>query len=136
VRVVANAGHAPAVFDVVDLDDRSGIIYERVDGPSMLAALTRQPWAVLRCARLLADLHLNIHESVVAGLPSQRARLEQRVRESSLASAPAREAALRLLERLPGGDKLCHGDFHPDNVILSTRGAVVIDWNDATQGNP
>ena len=33
-------------------------------------------------------------------------------------------------------DKLCHGDFHPSNVIVQDDGAVyVIDWSHVTQGN-
>jgi aminoglycoside/choline kinase family phosphotransferase len=44
--------------------------------------------------------------------------------------------ALSALASMPGGESLCHGDFHPDNVILSAEGPVVIDWVDATVGNP
>ena len=34
------------------------------------------------------------------------------------------------------GDKLCHGDFHPGNVLLTEKGAVVIDWMTASICNP
>lgn len=34
------------------------------------------------------------------------------------------------------GNVLCHGDFHPDNILMSPRGAVIIDWPDASQGHP
>lgn len=27
-------------------------------------------------------------------------------------------------------------DFHPDNVLLAARGPVIIDWPDATRGQP
>jgi aminoglycoside phosphotransferase (APT) family kinase protein len=30
---------------------------------------------------------------------------------------------------------VCHGDFHPDNVILAPRGLVVIDWTNAVRGD-
>ncbi|HLF73012.1 MAG TPA: aminoglycoside phosphotransferase family protein [Anaerolineales bacterium] len=40
------------------------------------------------------------------------------------------------LEPLPDGDRLCHGDFHPANIILTGRGPVIIDWMDATRGHP
>jgi aminoglycoside phosphotransferase (APT) family kinase protein len=32
------------------------------------------------------------------------------------------------------GDRLVHGDFHPENVLLSPRGPVVIDWSNASRG--
>jgi aminoglycoside phosphotransferase (APT) family kinase protein len=40
------------------------------------------------------------------------------------------------LETLPDGSQMCHGDFHPGNVILTEFGPVVIDWMMATRGHP
>jgi aminoglycoside phosphotransferase (APT) family kinase protein len=34
------------------------------------------------------------------------------------------------------GERLIHLDFHPDNVLLSERGPVVIDWANARGGKP
>ncbi len=34
------------------------------------------------------------------------------------------------------GERLLHLDFHPDNVLLSGRGPVVIDWTNARAGEP
>ncbi len=47
-----------------------------------------------------------------------------------------RQAALKALETLPEDDKLCHGDFHPGNILLTTHGPVIIDWIDASRGCP
>ena len=44
------------------------------------------------------------------------------------------EIARQRLDSLPDGDVLCHGDFHPANVMRSPNGPVVIDWPNATQG--
>jgi Ser/Thr protein kinase RdoA (MazF antagonist) len=35
---------------------------------------------------------------------------------------------LTLIERLPPGDGLCHGDLLPGNVILTAEGPRLIDW--------
>lgn len=37
---------------------------------------------------------------------------------------------------MPRREHLCHGDFHPGNVILSATDEVVIDWVDASLGDP
>jgi len=47
-----------------------------------------------------------------------------------------REKLLNHLASLSDGEKVCHGDFHPGNVLLTERGAVVIDWMTASSGNP
>ncbi|PWK48766.1 phosphotransferase family protein [Actinoplanes xinjiangensis] len=33
-------------------------------------------------------------------------------------------------------DRILHRDLHPDNVMLTSRGPVVIDWHNAAQGRP
>jgi aminoglycoside phosphotransferase (APT) family kinase protein len=33
------------------------------------------------------------------------------------------------------GEQLAHFDLHPDNVLLSPRGPVVIDWSNASRGD-
>jgi aminoglycoside phosphotransferase (APT) family kinase protein len=43
----------------------------------------------------------------------------------------------RRLHEIPfEGEQLLHLDFHPDNVLLSTGGPVVIDWANACGGEP
>lgn len=37
----------------------------------------------------------------------------------------------------PSGDgRLLHLDLHPDNIVLTERGPVVIDWTNAREGEP
>jgi aminoglycoside phosphotransferase (APT) family kinase protein len=48
----------PRVLEVLD----DGLVLERVDGPTMLAALQRRPWSAARLARTLARLHASLHE--------------------------------------------------------------------------
>jgi thiamine kinase-like enzyme len=47
-----------------------------------------------------------------------------------------REKALSYLAALPDDKKICHGDFHPGNVLITDKGAIVIDWMTASSGNP
>lgn len=62
----------PAVGDVVVVGDRLGLIMERVDGTSMAETLAARPWTLPRAARLLAELHADMHTvSGVHELPSQ-----------------------------------------------------------------
>jgi aminoglycoside phosphotransferase (APT) family kinase protein len=74
--------------------------------------------------------------SVGPGLPSQRERLEWKIGEAEALPDDLRRAALESLAHMPEGDALCHGDFHPENVLMGKKGPVIIDWIDATCGNP
>ncbi|MGH9203206.1 MAG: phosphotransferase family protein, partial [Vicinamibacterales bacterium] len=59
---VARAVHqaalpVPAVGDLVEVDGRTGIIYERIAGRSMVREFVSKPWKIVHFAPMLADLH-------------------------------------------------------------------------------
>lgn len=135
-RRVSEAGlPVPAVFGIVKVENRHGIIYEHVDGSSMLQELISKPGELEHLASMFARLHAQMHSLKIKGLPPQRQQLEKKIHNAKPLSENRRNAALKALHKLPDDDVLCHGDFHPDNILMSSRGPVVIDWNDATQGN-
>jgi Ser/Thr protein kinase RdoA (MazF antagonist) len=64
-------------------------------------------------------------------------RLRQGIPSDSTLLVDQREAALEAIEHLGEASSLCHGDFHPGNVVM-TRGdkPIIIDWTTATSGEP
>ncbi len=128
-------GGAPARRRL-EVDGRHGLILERLDGSDMLAMLQRQPWRLLAYATTLAEAHIRIH-SVQAppDLPDARQTLAARIDAAAL-RPQLHDFAQRLLDGLPTGDRLCHGDFHPGNVLVGVERVSVIDWANATRGVP
>jgi aminoglycoside phosphotransferase (APT) family kinase protein len=126
----------PAAYELVEIEGRCGIVFERVDGVSLLPYTQRRPWALFDVVRQFAELHARIHRfTAPAGLPSLRDRIAARI-EASDAPAPDKQAASERLAALPDGTTLCHGDFHPGNVLVTPHGWVVIDWSSASSGDP
>jgi Ser/Thr protein kinase RdoA (MazF antagonist) len=109
-REVAAMEHARArgyPVPAAEALNRTDIVMDRIEGPTMLADLARRPWRVPQHATTLAKLHERLHAIAAPGwLP-----------------AP-----------LGSGDCLLHLDLHPENVILSEAGPVVIDWPNAARG--
>jgi aminoglycoside phosphotransferase (APT) family kinase protein len=129
-------GVAPKLIDTVCCDGRTGLVMERLDGADMLSVLQQQPWRVLGLARTLAAAHLTVHRvEAPATLPGTRELLAARINDAALPSR-LRDHALRVLDRLPDGVSLCHGDLHPGNVLLTENRIAVIDWPGATRGVP
>ncbi|WP_082725837.1 phosphotransferase family protein [Limnochorda pilosa] len=137
-----SAAHAiglpvPAVGSRIELDGRLGLVLERVDGLSMMETVLRDPDTIEPMALRLAEVHLDLHAHEGSpGLHDQRTLLREKIARCAPLSQAEREAVLGAMARLPGGDRLCHGDFHPANVILTDRDPVIIDWIDASRGNP
>jgi len=136
-QVIAAAGiPSPAVGEIVEVNDRRGIVYQRVDGLSMLQDLNARPWTIFKHARALAHLQFQFQQLSIPGLYSYHAALEYNVGCAPHIPDVTRAKVLDLLKTLPDGKALCHGDFHPGNVIISSRGPVVIDWMTAASGSP
>jgi aminoglycoside phosphotransferase (APT) family kinase protein len=140
---VTRAAHAaglpvPATDDMIEVAGRPGIIFERIIGHSMVDEFKARPWRMLRLAATLAELQASMHDCALPGLPALHDQLARRIRElrPDMLSADAKEATLDLLDRLPDGVSLCHSDFHPENVLLTAHGPVILDWMTAAQGNP
>lgn len=127
----------PEAGEIVQLDNRYGLIFQRVYGDSMYKAAQRKPWNIIRYLRRSAELHAEIHSrSISAGLPSQREILERQIHQAVGLPSHLRAKALAALDAMPEGNQLCHGDFWGGNILMSPRGEVVIDWNRASCGNP
>lgn len=136
-RAVHAAGlPAPATYELIEIDGRKGIVFERLEGLSMFDRVVVRPWTLFAAARQVAELHAELHSvTAPAELPSQRQQFERYI-DAAPYSAGEKEAVRRCLDHLPQGDAVCHGDFHPGNILLTRRGPVVIDWSCASRGHP
>ena len=124
---------APAVLAVLSPDDafgRPAQVMELAPGTTMLAAVTARPWQALRLVDRLAGLARHLHALPVDGFPppvraerlvDQRLGLPRRV--VAELDVPALAGALAHAEAsadaaMTGPAVVCHGDFHPLNVMV------------------
>jgi len=136
-HAVVEAGiPTPAAGEIVEVNGRRGLVYERVTGISMLQDMNARPWMVFRHARTLAELQVKVNQLSVPGLFSYRNGMEEVIRHVPHLEDALRASLLGLLPALPEGERLCHGDFHPGNVMLTDKGPVIIDWMTACSGSP
>ena len=104
-KLLASGLPVPAIHEV--RANGTEIVMDRVDGPTMLDAISRRPWTLSRHAKVLAELHRRLHAI----------------------DAPD------WLRQLPdGGDRIVHLDIHPLNVLYGAGGPVLIDWTNAARG--
>jgi uncharacterized protein (TIGR02172 family) len=136
-RKIHEAGvPSPAVFDMVEIDGRRGIILQRIFGKSMLALLVKEPWRFLSLVQQLAGFQQKIHEFSTEGLPSQKERFSQVIALSSGILGDKAKKIIEFVDTLPEGDSICHGDLYLGNIMVSNDKLVAIDWSSAYRGDP
>src|SRR5262249_34395426 len=69
-------------------------------------------------------------------LGGRRSRLAKNIAGTGFPDEPLKQVLLGRLAAMPDGDRLCHGDFHPVNVLGQNSLPMVIDWPDACCGDP
>lgn len=126
----------PKVIAMVEVEDRQGIIYERVSGKTMMRSLLSHPWAAAKEAHRLAELHYSIHKYDIENIPSYKLKLEHNITYASMLEETLRGEILGYLAKLPEKSSLCHGDFHPDNILIDKDKIIIIDWMTGCSGNP
>lgn len=56
-----NGLNTPAVGEIVEADGRLGIVFELVEGTSMLSRIGGKPWLLVGCAHILAEQQAHMH---------------------------------------------------------------------------
>ena len=128
--------NTPAVIDTITIENRQGIIFERVHGITMVEAIIANPQKLIPYAYLLAELQVDMHTRTASKLPLQRQRLQREIQSVSELASETKAAILTNLDRLQEDNVICHSDLHPENILLTAGEPVIIDWVDATQGSP
>src|SRR5262245_22402390 len=61
-RAVHAAGlPAPAAYELLEIDGRCGVVFERINGPSLFESVQAKPWTLFGGVRKLSELHAAIH---------------------------------------------------------------------------
>jgi aminoglycoside phosphotransferase (APT) family kinase protein len=127
---------APRLLGMEEVFGRPASVWERVDGPLLWQQVVDHPNRSADAGRTLAEVQLGLFELVPpVTLPSQRDRLLSKIRWAVANVDASFALAFELIPEPNGTPRLCHGDLHPSNVIVSKDGPVLVDWFDACRGD-
>lgn len=127
--VFAAGGPAPLVLGEVIHEGRFGLVLPRFDGPTLLELLRGRAMTLDQGGAILAALCRSVHETPPpADVPALRVWVDAVSRIPGAIPSHLVAGVLTLIERLPPGDQLCHGDLHSSNVIMTADGPRIVDW--------
>lgn len=137
----ARSAHAlgiatPLALGHAEWDQRIGIIFERVNGPTVYELIQTGTQLRSPLGRLFFDVQQKIHRCVLDELLPLQAVMAQQIRLAGWLPETLRCQAMEALLRAPLVNTVCHVDFHPRNVIMGASGPMVIDWLSMYRGDP
>lgn len=136
-RKLYDAGvSSPEVYDIVEIEGRKGIVFQRIFGKTVTGIISKEPWLFFHYVEKMAIYQYNIHKHYTDGIPSQKERFTHTITLSSAVLGDRVEKILNYIDSLPMKGNVCHGDFYLSNIIISNGKPVIIDWTSAYRGDP
>ena len=105
--VHASGVKAPAVEKLIQVQGRIGLIYERVAGESMLTIFQRKPWMMFSHSRILAQLHVQMHDnSFETDVPDQHRELHNKINIADVIPTSLKTSLLILQRKVEGKNRV------------------------------
>ncbi|MBK1813836.1 phosphotransferase [Clostridium sp. YIM B02505] len=134
-KAIENMNFAkPKAYEIMDFEEQSGIIYDKAEGESLLHWVIKTG-DVQKCAMIMAKLHKKMGQNNISDVPDYKEALRENILNSASLDSVNQQKTLKNLDRLPKGNAFCHGDFHPDNILISGDSAIVIDFMNVCHGD-
>jgi aminoglycoside phosphotransferase (APT) family kinase protein len=126
----------PRTEGVQRMTNRWGVIMTRAEGTTFADGLRIEPRRMQEYLKEMARLQSDIHRHPGTLFPGFKARLAANIESVTVLNASRRRFLLSRLAAMPDGDRLCHGDFHPFNIVGPLGAGVIVDWLNAGCGEP
>lgn len=126
----------PRLISIKNETTERWLRYKKIEGKQLSRIVLERPWRLIWATRQMAIIFVQIHSVKIQGVPSIMKSFERRILEAKELTIDQRDTALNLLSQLRDGDRLCHYDYHPGNLMVDGKTCYVIDWGSAKRGNP
>lgn len=120
--------------EVVYIKDKIAIKMDYVEGVTLNEWILADNDNVNKYVDIMVDLQIEIHSKNIHMPISLNNKLKEKITGNMDINESKREKLLKVLDRLPEGNSLCHGDFHGNNIMKTDNQYYIIDWIDATNG--
>ncbi|EOI58209.1 aminoglycoside phosphotransferase family protein [Enterococcus gilvus] len=128
--------NVPKNFGLIEIDNRIGIIYSKVEGTDMIQLMLKSLNKTKRYSKEFAQFHFDLHKNhVYQNKFSLKDKLFTDIDNVSVIDAYTKKQIKDYVKSLPAGNSLCHFDFHPGNIMIEQNSPVILDWMTSCVGN-
>lgn len=136
-KVINDIPLVAKLLSIKKFDNQYGFIMEKAIGMSLLEKVIEEPSKIKIYAQMMAKAHYEIHSYQRNFEPSlinifKSISKPKELSENDFAFVNEYIAFMAKTNPLTS---VCHGDFHPDNIIVNGD-LKVVDWGNTYVGNP
>lgn len=125
----------PEVLEVTKIDGKQVIIMEFVEGKTVGDLVLDNMERVEHYIDISIDIQQKIHQIQADSLESMYDKLRRQLEAAPHLDKNDKEILIKKLNSMTYENRLCHGDFHLFNLIMSDDKVTIIDWVDASVGD-
>lgn len=124
-------------YDIVQVDSRKGIVYELLQAKTLAQQIIEQPENIGELGRDYAKLAKQIHETEgdSANFPKWTETFRNVLKNADF-SEKINSNINELLDKMDNYTTYVHGDFNPNNIMISENEMMLIDMADFSIGSP
>jgi len=127
--------NVPKLRDVEQVDGRWSIVYDYIPGKTLQQLMDENPEKLDEYLELMVDLQLTILSKWAPMLGSLQDKMDRKINQADIDATTRYDLHTRLASMEMIGN-VCHGNFKPDNIVISEDGTpYILDWVHATKGN-
>jgi len=124
----------PKTYEVLSIDNQMAIKMDYIKGKSLFDCILKDKNNIEVYFKQMVKLQIEMHSKKVYLPFSLKDKLKEKIQGNKNLSISQKEKVLTLLNNLPEGNELCHGDFHGYNILVCEGQYWIIDWIDSTYG--
>ncbi|MGM9986107.1 MAG: phosphotransferase family protein [Bacillaceae bacterium] len=127
----------PKIIDVIEINGRQAIVMEYIEGETIGKLLANNMELTDYYLNICVNVQIKIHNVLVKStiLESMSEKLKRQIKSGKDLCELQKDSLLRKLDSMIFEPRLCHGDFHPFNLIMSDDKVTIIDWVDSSAGD-
>lgn len=125
----------PKVIDVTRINGKQAIFMEYIPGKTIGDLLSENPEQTAYYMNISVDIQQEVHTHTVKNMESMVEKLNHQITSAHRLSKGQISKLTHMLHTMPVESRLCHGDFHFFNLIISQDRVAILDWVDASSGD-
>lgn len=134
-RIEETSLNIPEVVEVTKINGKWAIVSKFIEGKTLERLMKENPDRYEEYLNLFVDIQISVFSQKAPLLNKLKDKMYRKISQTNLDATTRYDLHTRL-EGLPRHNKVCHGDFHPSNIIISKDDIpYILDWSHVTQGN-